>query len=369
MPSTKTISFEVPSHFEVPEAFVKASPELRQHALLLADALLDTGTNYTNETKIKELQDQIRSLKSTTIESLREESVRIVKGEMRAEVIGKENLLIELRNKVEEYKHMLEDLRNEKQQLSEYLRHKESKVEELQEKLQHRIAVQSNSSKRGLEGERDFQIITSNFRNWILESIGQTQKESTDFRSTIHSLEVRFEVKNHESLVSYLHNVDKFERDMRKHPETKVGIFIALTARIEKLEDFLTTRWTENKQLLIFIPHFLQRDLAYTYDILEGYIRTMKYVSSYLEEKNSSADIQSLSDKLEKTVSNVQLLDKYLQTAMKDHFEHNTKMNATFQAQKSVILTSLNLLTGKEEEENKPKRKGRGKKPVDVTEE
>ena len=95
----------------------------------------------------------------------------------------------------------------------------------------------------------------------------------------------------------------------------------------------------------------------------------MKYVSSYLEEKNSSADIQSLSDKLEKTVSNIQLLDKYLQTAMKDHSEHNTKMNATFQAQKSVILTSLNLLTGKEEEENKPKRKGRGKKTVDVTEE
>lgn len=364
--TTKQVTLVVAHTFTMPVYLSSAKPEQVEYALLLADAILEKGSSMTNNTTIKQLQDTIQTLKSTTVESCYEQAQKISEAKIRVQVVEKENQLRdkenhleELRTQLDDYKRMLQETKAEKESINEKLRTKEQKVDELQEKLQQRIAIQSNSSKRGLEGERDFKMITGNFREWILESIGQKQKESTDFRSSIHSLEVRFEVKNHETMVPHLKNVDKFERDMREHPTTRVGVFVALTARIERMDETITIRWTDTKQLLIYIPYFLTRDLAYTYDVIEGYIRMMKHINPYLEEKDSSKDIQALLEKVEKTTETIKLLDKEISLAEKDHSEYSTKMSARFASLKSLVLSAVSSLTGKVEESKPKKRKSK----------
>jgi len=361
MDATKQITLTVPSSFQLPIFLAQATPVQTEQALQLADLLLETGLSFRDDSEKKHLRHQIHQLQSTTVESVREEALRIAKAELRAEVHGKDALLSELRRQAEDLRRSLEDLKQEKGNLATKLAAKEEKVDALQEKLQQRIAVQSNSSKRGAEGERDFQILSSNLKNWTLESVGKT-KESTDFRAILHTLEVRFEVKNHETDVPYTKNVDKFERDMKQHPYTKVGVFVALTARIEKMEDSISIRWTDEKQLLIFIPSFLSRDLAYTYDMIDSFIRTMKYMKPFLESKDSSKDIELLTEKITATVITIQHLDKQLTDMSKDHHEYSVKMTANYKALQSLVLSALSSLTGKDQEEMKPKAKRRAKK-------
>ena len=230
--SLKDITFIVPSGFELPTYLSKASPEQVEHALRLADAILESGITFNHNTDIKHYQEKIKQLQSSTVETYRDEALRIAKAELKAEVGGKETLIHELRRQLERSEHHLEEQKSQYHKLDEKLKHTEQKKEEYQEKLQERIAVQSNSSKRGLEGEQDFEQVTKNMKDWKLEHIGQRKKESADFQAIIHTVEVRFEVKNHETLVPYIKNVDKFERDMKANPSTKVGVFVALKARI-----------------------------------------------------------------------------------------------------------------------------------------
>lgn len=365
MAQAKSVSLTVPISFEIPHHLLKATPEQVEHALRLADALLEAGIHFHQNYDLKHLKEKIKHLESTTVETVREEALRIAKAEMRAEVMGKDTLVSELRRQITNKEKDFEDLRYEKQKLYEKLTTKEQKVEELQDKLQERIAIQSNSSKRGLEGEKDFEALTKNMKPWTLESVGKT-KESADFRASIHSLEVRFEVKNHETLVPYIKNVDKFERDMKVHPSTKVGIFVALTARIEKMDDSITMRWTEDKQLLVYIPQFLSRDMTYTYDLIESLIRTMRHWRPYFETKDTSKDIELLTEKIANTISNIQMLDKQIHTMSSEHSSYNTKMESHYAALKSIATTTLSSLTGKEQEE--PKKKGRGNKKTLIPE-
>lgn len=365
--TTRIVSITVPSSFVMPSYLTNASPEQAEHALKLADAFLDAGITFTQDNLVKQLKDKIKDLESSSADSYRAEAVRIVKAETGGEVSG-------LKVVNERLVKQIEDLQKQNQKIEtryddERTEHKKTldKVNELQDKLQHRIAVQSNSSKRGQEGEKDFQIITSNIKNdWKLEYTGGND-HSADFRSILHSIEVRFEVKNHKEKVPYRDNVDKFERDMKKHQSAKVGVFVALTASIDKLDESITIRWTDDKQLLLFIPYFLSRDLSYTYDIIEGFIRTMKLMKPYLETKDSSKDVQLLSEKISDTIKVVEMLDKQIDSMLSDHKEYNTKMLASYGSLKSVATSTLFALTGKEQEETKAKAKGKSAKKKELT--
>ena len=356
MAQTKSVSLTVLSSFEMPPHLLKSTPEQVEHALQLADALLEAGIHFHQNYDMKHLRERIKQLEATTVESVREEAIRLAKAELKAEVQGKEVLVSELRRQITNKEKDYEDLKSEKQRLDEKLAAKEQKVEELNGKLQERIAIQSNSSKRGLEGEKDFEILTTNMKPWTLESVGKT-KESADFQSLIHSIEVRFEVKNHETVVPYTKNVDKFERDMKAHPNTKVGVFVALTARIEKMEDSITMRCTEEKQLLIFIPRFLSRDMTYTYDLIEHLIRMMRTWAPYFETKGTSKEVETQKEKITNAIRNVETLDKQIKEMSSDHAAYNTKMKSHCASLQSIVMTTLSDLTGKEQEEPKQKRK------------
>jgi hypothetical protein len=350
----------------MPSYLLKASPEQAEHALKLADAFLESGITFTQDNLVKQLKEKIKELESSTADAYRAEAVRIVKAESNGEVSG-------LKAVNEGLKKQIDDLQKQNQKIEsryddERSEHKKTleKIHELQEKLQQRIAVQSNSSKRGQEGEKDFENITSNIKaDWKLEYTGGTD-HSADFRSIIHSVEVRFEVKNHKEKVPYTHNVDKFERDMKKHPSARVGVFVALTASIDKLDDSITIRLTDDKQLLLFIPYFLSRDLSYTYDIVEGFIRTMKLLKPYLETKDSSKDLQLLTEKITNAIKVFHALNTQVDTIVSDHKDYNRKMLSSLASLKSDILDTISDLTGQEQEETKPKAKAKGKKKESV---
>lgn len=359
--TTKNISFIVPTSFQIPSFLNQASPEQVGQVLQLADALLETGATFKHDIDVKQLREKIHELESCTVESLRDEAIRIVKAEQRAESTG-------YQRRLEEKDQIIDDLKTEKSYLNKLVHQKDQKIDEkdakigeLQDKLQERIAIQSNSSKRGKEGEKDFETLTTNMKAWRLESVGKT-KESADFHTVIQTVDVRFEVKNHDVEVPYIKNVDKFERDMKEHPETKLGVFVALKARIERLDDEITIRWTDDKQLLVFIPYFLSRDHAYTYDLIEGFVRIMKYLKPYLETKDTSKEIEVLTDKITMSITNIQRLDKEVSEMYKDHHDYSTRMQAKYKLLQSYILSTLSVLTGKEQEEMKPKAKGRKKK-------
>jgi hypothetical protein len=128
------------------------------------------------------------------------------------------------------------------------------------------------------------------------------------------------------------------------------------------MDDSITIRWTDNKQLLVFIPYFLTRDLSYTYDVIEGFIRTMKHMKSYLEVKDTSKDVELLTQRITDTIQTIQALDAQVDILQADHKEYNVKMLKNYTALKSVIHSTLSALTEREQEEKKPSRKTKGKK-------
>jgi hypothetical protein len=56
------------------------------------------------------------------------------------------------------------------------------------------------------------------------------------------------------------------------------------------------------------------------------------------------------------------MLDKQIDSMVSDHKEYNTKMLASYSSLKSVVTSTLFALTGKEQEENKPKARAKPKK-------
>ena len=123
MSQTKQLSLTVPSSFELPLHFAKATPDQVEHALQLADALLEAGIHFHHNFDLKQLKDRIKHLESTTVETVRDEALRIAKAELRAEVLGKDSLVSELRRQLANKERDYEDLRHEKGKLDEKLQY------------------------------------------------------------------------------------------------------------------------------------------------------------------------------------------------------------------------------------------------------
>ena len=79
-------------------------------------------------------------------------------------------------------------------------------------------------------------------------------------------------------------------------------------------------------------------------------------------KKDTSKEIEVLTDKITMSITNIQRLDKEVSEMYKDHHDYSTRMEAKYKSLQSYILSTLSVLTGKEQEEMKPKAKGRKKK-------
>ncbi len=102
--STKDITLTVTSAYKVPSFLLNASPEKIEHALNLAEVFLESGNTFNHETTVKTLHDKIKQLQLST-ESQREEAIRIVRAELKAEAAVKDTLVQEVKRHNERLEH------------------------------------------------------------------------------------------------------------------------------------------------------------------------------------------------------------------------------------------------------------------------
>ncbi len=262
---TKTIEIKVPKSFVMPSYLQMASPEQTEHALKLADALLEAGIYFHQNYDKKHLQERIKQLESTTVESAREEALRIAKAELRAEVHGTETLVLELRKQISNKERDFEDLKQEKQKLEQKLTVKEQKVEELQGKLEAKKLALANPQKKGVYGELEFKDLAKKVLGWNLEPTGNASKHhQTDWKYKYNDANVYFEIKKYEDENKKEKAVpnkeyEKFVKDMNANLEIDIGFYISLDIPIAFTND-MKIEYTSSNQMLVIVPKFMESE-------------------------------------------------------------------------------------------------------------
>jgi hypothetical protein len=109
----------------------------------------------------------------------------------------------------------------------EQLSKSEQRRRELEDLLLQKTKTLASSQKRGAEGEYAFEGLAINVGFHDIKSTGK-EIHMCDYRATVNSIEVFFEVKNHETSIAN-DQVLKFIRDMNEHPEIGAGVFIAMS--------------------------------------------------------------------------------------------------------------------------------------------
>ncbi len=266
--TTKLIHLKVPYTFELPFRLANATAEQLEQSLKLADLFLETGVTFTHDIDNKHLREKIKMLETTTVDSMRDEAIRIAKAELRAEVGGKDNLISELRKQLDDVKHQIEEVKAERSQLSERLHTKDQKIDDLQEKLQSKQMSLQNASKRGTIGELEFhELVNTKRPQWNLIDV-HAIPDAMDRLLVYNGIEVRFDVKNHADNVRPDPDIKKFRSNMKLHTETLVGVMVALTATINKKDTF-HYEVSPTGQLLLYFPKFYEENMDTAFGIME----------------------------------------------------------------------------------------------------
>lgn len=129
--------------------------------------------------------------------------------------------------------------------------------QEKEDRLRKQYEKVLGSSERGKVGEREFDELVSQYTTW--GSLTNTAKtaHSADRQGMIRNCSVRFEIKNYTNDIPSS-EVTKFERDMEENADCPLGVFISLNTGItgKKSNGFMSMKWTDKSQMLIYINNF-----------------------------------------------------------------------------------------------------------------
>lgn len=379
--TTKLIHLVVPYNFDLPSRLAKASPEQLEQSLKLADLLLETGTTFTHDIDNKQLRDKIKLLESTTVDSMRDEAIRIAKAELRAEVGGKDNVISELRKQLDDIKHQIEDAKTEKHKLNEKLQHKDEKIDELQEKLQNKQLSLQNASKRGTIGEMEFhELVNTKRPQWNLIDV-HAIPDAMDRLLMYNGVEIRFDVKNHADNVRPDPDIKKFRSNMKLHTETLVGVMVALTATINKKDTF-HYEVSPTGQLLLYFPKFYEENMDTAFGIMETIFTIAKLskphsVQNKEEIKHERLNILSI-DKarnlLEMIKNESATFSKLKKNTLDSFNNHKRHLEHQHEFQEDLFRNSLarieniiHCLSGQEEEISEEREKELMDVPIEAT--
>lgn len=379
--TTKLIHLVVPYNFDLPSRLAKASPEQLEQSLKLADLLLETGTTFTHDIDNKQLRDKIKLLESTTVDSMRDEAIRIAKAELRAEVGGKDNVISELRKQLDDIKHQIEDVKTEKHKLNEKLQHKDEKIDELQEKLQNKQLSLQNASKRGTIGEMEFhELVNTKRPQWNLIDV-HAIPDAMDRLLMYNGVEIRFDVKNHADNVRPDPDIKKFRSNMKLHTETLVGVMVALTATINKKDTF-HYEVSPTGQLLLYFPKFYEENMDTAFGIMETIFTIAKLskphsVQNKEEIKHERLNILSI-DKarnlLEMIKNESATFSKLKKNTLDSFNNHKRHLEHQHEFQEDLFRNSLarieniiHCLSGQEEEISEEREKELMDVPIEAT--
>ena len=204
----------------------------------------------------------------------------------------------------------------------------------LKEQMTNQTIIKNNSSLKGANFEEEFTDHINSKRKWNIED---TSKETLSFdrqSKSIHTLEVAFELKGHESKNIPQEDVNKFIRSMQIHTNIKVAFFIAAKRAIaNKTKNQFTFEITKEDQLCVYINKFSEIDENTSVDLMDSIVLMWKNVLNKLP-KTESVDCKT---------KNIALVTSMNEAVVK--FTNSLKtLDDYYKLQKSQLTEGLNVL-------------------------
>ena len=204
----------------------------------------------------------------------------------------------------------------------------------LKEQMTNQTIIKNNSSLKGANFEEEFTEHINSKRKWNIED---TSKETLSFdrqSKSIHTLEVAFELKGHESKNIPQEDVYKFIRSMQIHTNIKVAFFIAAKRAIaNKTKNQFTFEITKEDQLCVYINKFSEIDENTSVDLMDSIVLMWKNVLNKLP-KTESVDCKT------KNIALVASMNDAVKT-----FTNSLKtLDDFYKLQKSQLTEGLNVL-------------------------
>lgn len=269
------------------------------------------------------------------------------------------------------------------QQLRADIDRERAEKKELSLQLTAKHHINSNSSKKGKEGELRFQALAFERKGWALLD---TSKEghSGDFTLPIYTMNTRFEIKEYTAIVPGK-EAEKFRRDLREHPETSMGVFVSMNTSITSIHG-LTIEWTPKHQLILFIPNFLQYDMDTIFQFIDLLFQAMKPYYTLLSKETTQNQYPELKERIDRCLLLIQNGIKHIsesmmiletdRRALQDRMDTmHSNMRRSLIIQKEELSTIVSILTDHIEsidepiKEEKPKKRRSVKKKDTVDEE
>jgi len=245
----------------------------------------------------------------------------------------------------------------------EALKHREEKVSQRENELQTTLQRNACSSFRGQDGETFFQILSEEKMKWKLTDTSKIP-HSCDYSATIHNIPVFFEMKNYTSDVKS-DQVTKFLRDMKEHPEVRIGIFISLHTKItgKDRDKPISIEWINDSQCAVYIQSFKELDEDHTMSLIDQIIKMSSIYGKMIGSSGDISDESMLQGRIDKArvyieeyitetcslikrVVNDQKLHRQL---VESSYSHTI---AVLKTQSTAINTALEILTGEYKEDN-----------------
>jgi len=245
----------------------------------------------------------------------------------------------------------------------EALQHREAKISQRELELQTSIQRNASSSYRGQDGESFFQRLAEEKMKWKLTDTSQIP-HSCDYSGIIHALTVFFEMKNYTSDIR-TDEVTKFLRDMKEHPEVRIGVFISLNTRImgKDKDKPISIEWINDSQCAIYVQSFKELDENHTLSLIDQVIKLSATYNKLIGSNGALSEETVLQGRIDKArvyieeyitescslinrVKNDQKLHRQL---VESSYSHTL---AVLKTQTAAINTALQILTGEYKEDN-----------------
>jgi ribosome recycling factor len=245
----------------------------------------------------------------------------------------------------------------------EALQFREDKISQREQELQTLIQRNASSSYRGQDGETYFQSLAEEKMKWTLIDTSKIP-HSCDYSSTIHNINVLFEMKNYTSDIR-TDEVTKFLRDMKEHSDVPVGVFISLNTRItgKDKDKPISIEWINDSQCAVYIQTFKELDEIHTLSLIDQIIKLSATYNKMIYSKGDLSEESMLQGRIDKArvyieeyitetcslikrVTNDQKLHRQL---VESSYSHTLSVLKT---QSRTISTALEIITGEYKEDN-----------------
>ena len=173
----------------------------------------------------------------------------------------------------------------------EALDKREQAIARNEQELQVKLQRAASSVFRGQDGEAYFGSIVKEKKGWSLENTSKIP-HSCDYSSVILNTPIFFELKNYGSAAVKHHEVIKFLRDMKEHPEVLVGVFISLNTGISgKLPSTpISIDWVHENQCVVYIQSLSDLDIDHVLSLIEQIVHITNIFNKNMAMKDVKED-------------------------------------------------------------------------------